>query len=261
MCLHPRGTVRRVPAYVSFLLSHLSRSVARDRHYSCAVELRPSSSSPRVDAQASSTRTGVAGWLPYIDSNGAPDTSRSPWFSHEIKAEDKPWVFEKGDRPSLIIATLEAPAVLLSLELLQGEIPPTHRTKIMVTPAWTDNRGNGAALNKLMTTSCPASAVLMELAAHMKRMLLKIQIGWSPRTGNNEADALANGVFDGFDVALRVPLDPHLLSWELLPQALETGRAAELEHRSANMNGLLPNRGKRQRKRKLDERLKITDPW
>ena len=34
MCLHPRGTVRRVPAYVSFLLSCLSRTVARDRHHS-----------------------------------------------------------------------------------------------------------------------------------------------------------------------------------------------------------------------------------
>ena len=87
----------------------------------------------------------------------------------------------------------------------------------MVTLTWTDNRGNGAALNKLMTTSFPASAVLLELAANMKRMLL---------TGNNESDALANGVFDGFDMALRVPLDPHLLSRELLPQALET------EHRN-----------------------------
>ena len=37
-------------------------------------------------------------------------------------------------------------------------------------------------------------------------------------------------------------MDPHLLSWERPPQALETGRAAELEHCSATMNGLLPNR-------------------
>ena len=44
LCLYPRGSVRRVLAYVSLLLSHLSCSIATNRHYSCAVELRPSSS-------------------------------------------------------------------------------------------------------------------------------------------------------------------------------------------------------------------------
>ena len=66
LCIDFRGSVRRVPAYVSFLLSYLSRSISLDRHYSCAVEFRPSSSSPRVDAQASDDRTGVGGWLPVL---------------------------------------------------------------------------------------------------------------------------------------------------------------------------------------------------
>ena len=53
---------------------------------------------------------------------------------------------------------------------------------MLVRTKWTDNRGNGAALNKLMTTRFPASAVLMELASHMKAMALKVQLEWTPWT-------------------------------------------------------------------------------
>ena len=37
------------------------------------------------------------------------------------------------------------------------------------TLSWTDNRGNGSVLNKTMTTRYPASAVILELAAFMKK--------------------------------------------------------------------------------------------
>ena len=170
-------------------------------------------------------------------------------------------VFEKGDKPSVIISTLEALAVLLSLELFLGEIPPTCRTKILMTPTKTDNRGKGAALNKLMTTCDPASAVLTELAPFMKKILVKVQVEWSVRTGNTEADALANGVHDAFDPSLQCVVDPRRLSWELLPEALEAGNAAECEHSDAKAKGALPNRRKRQMKRKLEDRLRTTDPW
>ena len=160
-----------------------------------------------------------------------------------------------------MISTLEAPAVLLSLKLFHGETPLDHRTRVLVAPTWTDNRGNGAALNNLMTTKFPASAVIMELTAYMKKMLLKVQVDWSPRSGHVEAGSLANGIHDSFDPALGVNVDPGSISWELLPQALEAGRAAEKEHAFARLSGTIPNRGKRQRKRKPEERLKMTDPW
>ena len=108
MSLHPRGSVRKVPAYVSFFLAHLSRQIEENRHYSCATEQRSSAVSPRVDAQASESRTGLGGWLPVLDENGAPDPWRSPWFSIEVTQEEWPWVYEKGGRPALIISTLEA---------------------------------------------------------------------------------------------------------------------------------------------------------
>ena len=43
--------------------------------------------------------------------------------------------YEKGDQPSLIIARLEALVAM----------------KVIIVPSWTDNRGNGAAVVKLMT--------------------------------------------------------------------------------------------------------------
>ena len=48
-------------------------------------------------------------------------------------------------------------------------------------------------MNKLMTTKFPASAVLMDHALYMKKMSLQTVVEWSPRTGNKEADRLANG--------------------------------------------------------------------
>ena len=38
-----------------------------------------------------------------------------------------------------------------------------------------------------MTMKFPALAVLMELAAFMKKELIKAQVVWSPRSGNSEA--------------------------------------------------------------------------
>ena len=83
--------------------------------------------------------------------------------------------------------------MLIGLKLFYGEIPPTHKTKVMVASTWTDNRSNGSALNKLMTTRFRASAVLMEQASYMKATSMKVQVDWPPRGCNQEADALANG--------------------------------------------------------------------
>ena len=78
---------------------------------------------------------------------------------------------------------------------------------INLVPTWTDNRGNGSALNKLMSTRYPASALLMELASHMKHEKMKASVSWAPREVNREADRLANGDTTGFDPNLRLHID------------------------------------------------------
>ena len=155
----------------------------------------------RVDAQESDSRTGMGGWFPELDSSGVPIPVKSRWFALEerVTKKDFPWIYERGDTPSRVISALEALGVLLALH------PLKHRSKITVTPTITDNRGNGAALNKLMTSRYPTSAILMEMSVYMKRMGIKALVEWAPREGNRHADALANGSYEGFDPALRDP--------------------------------------------------------
>ena len=54
----------------------------------------------------------------------------------------------------------------------------------------------GSALNKLMSTKFPSSALLMELSVFLKKSKKKAPVEWAPRESNKEADALANGVTD-----------------------------------------------------------------
>ena len=75
--------------------------------------------------------------------------------------EHWPWVYAKGDKPALVISTLEALAVLLPLKTFFGGESKVRHTKVQIMPTWTDNRGNGSALNKMMITRYPASAVVM----------------------------------------------------------------------------------------------------
>ena len=44
---------------------------------------------------------------------------------------DFPWVFEKGDRPSLVVSTLEALAILVALKLRSGETS-TDDTRVLI---------------------------------------------------------------------------------------------------------------------------------
>ena len=95
----------------------------------------------------------------------------------------------------------------------------------------------------------------------MKKMSLRTVVEWTPREGNREADRLANGQWDDFDEALRIPVVAADLVWEILPAALEMGRVAEEEYEGAKSGPGLPDRCRMQKRRKLEDRLRIADPW
>ena len=164
----PRDSVRPIPAYVAFFLRFLAAAVERERHSHCAATLVQEERAPRVDAQAADGRTGVGGWLPAEGPDGRPDPSQSYWFSEEIRAQDFPWVF-KRDGTARVIATLEALAMLLAVRAFFPDAQRTRRTKLVVIPSYTDNRGNGALLNKLMSRKYPLSALLMEFGEQLRR--------------------------------------------------------------------------------------------
>ena len=164
----------------------------------------------------------------------------------------------KDDKPALVIASLEALAMLLGLKAFYGETPPEERSTFQVLPTWTDNKRNGSILTKLMCTRYPVSAILMELAVHMKAMEQKTAVNWTPREANREADASANGDSSGFDPAKEIKFDLSHMHWRILPDALQMGEDAVHD---AERRGALPHTGKKRRRRRLEEGLKMTDPW
>ena len=52
-------------------------------------------------------------------------------------------MFEKGNKPSLVISTLEALAILIALKLRFGDEPDSDDARVLIAPSVTDNRGNG----------------------------------------------------------------------------------------------------------------------
>ena len=248
LSLHPRGAVRQVPAYVKNFLRYLSRQVSLPHHCNCAMMMHPWDTAPRVDAQASQDRTGIGGWAPELDEEGRPDPWRSPGCSHEITKAEWPWIFERSDKPARVISTIEALAVLMGLKPFHGDEAHVAPARIQMIPSFTDNRGNGSALNWLMTNKCPSSAVVMQLACYLKRVRIKAVVGWAPRGTNYEAD---EGIFDS---AKRIVFKASEVWWDVLPEALECQRAlAE--------GCVRPDRTRKQRKQKLEDRLRFRDPW
>ena len=112
-----------------------------------------------------------------------------------------------------------------------------------------------------MSTQYPINAVFMELAFHCKYAGVVPLVSWAPRLCNRDADDLANGRTEVFSPALEVKLEPDELHWHVLPQVLAMGQEADDSYRASKEMGTLPSRGIKMRKRKPEERLKLTDPW
>ena len=128
-------------------------------------------------------------------------------------------------------------------------------------PAFTDNRGNGYVINKLMTTRFPLCTVIMELAAQAERRGVRMEAEWTPRDRNQEADDLSNLQTSGFDSDKEVKLNLREQDWLVLPSLLEAGqkfheqKAMESEQRKKE-----ERRGGRV-KRKKEDKLKNREKW
>ena len=150
----------------------------------------------------------------------------------------------------------------MGLKLFYGDKPQSSHAHIQMIPSFTDNRGNGSALNKLMSNKHPSSAVVMELACYLKRMGIKAVVDWAPRSANYEADELANGHTGRFDPSKRLFFKASDVLWDILPEALQKGREMESECQRALAGGRVrPDRTRKQRKQKLEDRLRVKDPW
>ena len=78
-----------------------------------------------------------------------------------------------------------------------------HGGKLVKLSGKTDNKGNSHILAKLMTTSFPLCAVLMQLTTDLSARGVELDLEWIPRDENDLADALSNGRIEGMDPKLR----------------------------------------------------------
>ena len=95
----------------------------------------------------------------------------------------------------------------------------------------------------------------------MKARGMRAIVEWAPRECNKEADFLANGITDRFDPERRMLVSAQSLVWNILPEALEAGGQAEQAYVHLKETHGLPVRNRKQRTRRVESRLKVTDPW
>ena len=158
LTLHPRGAIRRVPSHVAFILRYSARQVEVGTNSAQSTNSQQSAHRGLTRRRATREPGRVAGCLYMTKQEGSAQPARrgSAWRSRATccpgcmrKETSWPW--------------LEALAVVVPLRAFYEKEVLDGRNRATVAATWTDNRGNWAALNKLMCTHFLASAVHMEL--------------------------------------------------------------------------------------------------
>ena len=250
--------VRILPAFVRLTLAFLAERFKWRRAYSCAHRGAATLLGPRVDAMAEQERIGIGGWLPQRDEAGSISTAASPWFSITLDRDSARWAFTRAGQPYRVISALEAFGTLLAIKVFSPWLEGVKQGALTLK-AFTDNKGNTFALNRLATTKFPLNVVVMELATILESLNLHLDLNWVPRELNEEADRLSKGVHDGFTPSNRVQLSPEDVKWERLNQLMTLGETfyAENQRLRDHNRGALVSTAKRRRGNKLRDR----EPW
>jgi hypothetical protein len=146
-------------------------------------------------------------------------TKESRWFSTKLTVEQAPWIFEKC-HSSRTIASTELLSTLLAVYLFVPipEEDPLPTSGVIYCQGVTDNQTNSYVVAKLMTTSFPLAAVLMQLTCMLSARNLWLDLNWVPRLQNVEADALTNSDFTLFNPDLRMEV-----AWDQIPLKVMEG--------------------------------------
>ena len=174
--------------------------------------------------------------------------------------KEHPWVWQDGE-PFRTIAGLELLATLFCVEAFGDDGGP-GRPLITLTGT-TDNRGNSHVVARLLTTTFPLSAVLMQLAHTLSRKGRALHLHWAPRDQNTAADELANMVCHRFRPDRRVEPKPDL---SIMHAMLMHGTRLYKEVKEARVNrqqkALRNYQTKEKKKKKARaDALRVRDPW
>ena len=121
---------------------------------------------------------------------------------------------------------------------------------------WIDKRGDGSAFNKI-----DVNEVSVERSACGGGLILEADVDqchvqWAPRTTNREAD----GAIHDPNPELRIQVDPRRRHRDILRDAPESDRKAEIKTQRARDQGTLPDRADGPlKRRKPEDMLRVAD--
>ena len=134
----------------------------------------------------------------------------------------------------------------------------------LLLTAFMDKQGNGHLVSKLMCSKVLLNVVLMKTVEQLSARRAWMSLQWVPRQQNEEADALSNSSFIGFDPAKRVHVNLENIRWKVLPQLLEAGGSMyqELEaQRAQKIQERQSLKRRKQDKIARHKKLKFSNPW
>jgi hypothetical protein len=216
----PRNAVLKVPPMVRLTLSWIISELKIGRRVTlCKKPAKNLGILFKTDTKGEADHVVLGGY----EYSPNKSTKESRWFSTKLTREQVPWVFEKG-HSSRTIASTELLSTLIAVYLFvplpEKDPPPT--AGVMYCQGITDNQTNSFVVARLMTTTFPLAAVLMQLTCMLSVRNLWLHLNWVPRLQNVEADALTNSDFSLFNPDLRVEV-----VWEKIPLEVMGGLLAQ----------------------------------
>jgi hypothetical protein len=250
---------RLMPAMIRLILHFIASILGSNRSMPC------SSISEEIDGEIFKTDAGaerekygrisIGGWK----CKGGTPTMKAKWFSFDLNPDNASWAYDRNQDPSRMIATFELIGTLVAT-MVFCKRSKTRRYVTMVISGGTDNKGNGHAVDKYMSTAFPLTAILMELAVQLARRGLALRLVWHRREFNVEADDLTNGNFERFDMKNRIPIVWRSLDFMLLPEMISKGRQLYREVKLAREAASSTSNDRAHRGKK-GAKLRQSAPW
>ena len=191
--------------------------------------------------------------------SSAADTRTCRWFSYTLTPQNAAWAFIKENQAFRVIASLELYASLLCLLLFLPQEQQQSTLGIVLT-GMTDNRSNTSLVAKSMSSKFPLYIVLIEFTEQLLAKGVSLDLKWTPRELNQDADDLTNSKFENFTPELRINTPLEELPWKVLPKLMCTAIELyqEIKNRKIQLSNDTPQK---LRKSKPQDKLKRKDPW
>jgi hypothetical protein len=168
----------------------------------------------RADAKAEGQLVRIGAW----ECLGGTPPHRARWYGVTLTKANAPWAFARGE-PFRLIASLELFATLMSVIAFADRWPRSAKGRVQLTGI-TDNAGNTFTVSKMMTSKFPLVVILAELAMQLQARDMDLDLTWTPRDQNEEADAITNNEVGAFDASLEIKLDMSNLGFLVLDELM-----------------------------------------